>query len=80
MERILRGVLQESMDRCNGRRDITEILLKTALNTIQSINQSIVVWERASSQAKVAITPWIHEVIATLACEDEERVTVWKLL
>ena len=29
--------LQESMDRC----DITEILLKTALNTIQSINQSI---------------------------------------
>ena len=32
--------LQESMDRCTGRRDITEILLKTALNTIQSINQS----------------------------------------
>ena len=34
--------LQESMDRCTGRRDITEILLKTSLNTIQSINQSIV--------------------------------------
>ena len=32
--------LQESMDRCTGRCDITEILLKTALNTIQSINQS----------------------------------------
>ena len=31
--------LQDSMDRCNGCRDITEILLKTALNTIQSINQ-----------------------------------------
>ena len=28
--------LQESMNRCTGRRDITEILLKTALNTIQS--------------------------------------------
>ena len=25
------------MDRCTGRRDITEIPLKTALNTIQSI-------------------------------------------
>ena len=29
---------QESMDRYNGCRDINEILLKTALNTIQSIN------------------------------------------
>ena len=29
------------MDMCTSRRDITEILLKTALNTIQSINQSI---------------------------------------
>ena len=27
--------LQESMDRCYGSNDITEILLKTALNTIQ---------------------------------------------
>ena len=27
---------QESMDRCTGRRDVTEILLKTVLNTIQS--------------------------------------------
>ena len=33
--------LQESMDKCTGRRDITEILLKTALNTIQSINQML---------------------------------------
>ena len=30
--------LQESMDRCIGLRDITEILLKTALNAIQSSN------------------------------------------
>ena len=29
--------LQESMDRCTGRRDITKILLKAALNTIQPI-------------------------------------------
>ena len=27
--------IQESMDRCTGHSDITEILLKTALNTIQ---------------------------------------------
>ena len=32
--------LQESMDRCTGHCDITEMLLKTALNTIQSISQS----------------------------------------
>ena len=32
--------LQESMHRCTGRRDITEILLKTALSIIQSIIQS----------------------------------------
>ena len=30
--------LQESMGRCNGRRGITETQLKTASNTIQSIN------------------------------------------
>ena len=29
------------MDRCNGRHDVTEILVKTALNTIKSINQSL---------------------------------------
>ena len=29
--------LDESMDRCADRRDLTEILLKAALNTIQSI-------------------------------------------
>ena len=30
--------LQENMDRCTGSRNITEILLKTALNTIRSNN------------------------------------------
>ena len=34
--------IRESMDRCTGRRDITEILLKTALSTIQSIHTYIV--------------------------------------
>ena len=33
--------LQESMDRCTGHRNITKILLKMMLITIQSINQSI---------------------------------------
>ena len=33
--------LQESMDRCTGRCDITEIRLKMALGTILAINQSI---------------------------------------
>ena len=31
--------LQESMDQCTGGHDIIEILLKTALNIVQSINQ-----------------------------------------
>ena len=52
LDRILCGVLvkefQESVDRCNGSRDITEILLKTALNTIQSINQSSSLLSRRS--------------------------------
>ena len=30
--------LQESMNRCSGRYDITKILLKTALHTIQLIH------------------------------------------
>ena len=30
--------IQESVGSCTGRRDITEIYLKTALNTIQLIN------------------------------------------
>ena len=30
--------LQESIDSCTGFRDLTEILLKTTLNSIQSIN------------------------------------------
>ena len=31
--------LKESMDRCTGRCGITEILSKTALNTMQAINE-----------------------------------------
>ena len=45
LERILCKVvvkeLHGSIDRCTGRYYITEILLKTACNTRQSINQSI---------------------------------------
>ena len=32
---------EENMDRCTDHRDIIEILLKTALNTIKSINHII---------------------------------------
>ena len=43
LERIMCRVLikepQESMDRGTGRHDVTEILLKMAFNTTQSINQ-----------------------------------------
>ena len=43
LEGILRVVLvkklQESMDMCTGHRDITETLLKAALNTLQSLDQ-----------------------------------------
>ena len=36
--------LTESMERCTGQFEIAEILLKTALNTIQSINQPIMIY------------------------------------
>ena len=36
--------LQESMGRYTGCHDVTEILLKTALDTIQSINQHFEGW------------------------------------
>ena len=34
--------LQKNMDSCTGRRNITELLLERALNTIQSINREVV--------------------------------------
>ena len=37
-EHILKEI-QESIDRCTGHHDMTEITLKTALNTIQSSSQ-----------------------------------------
>ena len=54
----------ESMNRCTGRRDITEITLKTALSVIQSINQSvnqyntygkIVLLNKAEHEVKICI-------------------------
>ena len=38
---LVKKELQESIDRCTGRCDVTEILLKKALNTKQSNNQSV---------------------------------------
>ena len=60
--------LQESMDRCTSCRDLTEILLKTALKTKQSINQAnvsqVVEWVDQNHQFQtnilqkvVSITP-----------------------
>ena len=51
LERILCGILekkelQESMDRCTGRQDTTETTLKTALNTMQPINN----WSPCTAQ------------------------------
>ena len=37
-------VLQESMDRCTGRPHMIEILDKTALNTMQSVN--LISWQK----------------------------------
>ena len=45
--------LQESMDRCTGNHDITEILLKTALNTNQSCNQSVFQVKRFAMSLKL---------------------------
>ena len=45
--------LQESMDRCTGRLGITETLLKAALNTNQSINQSILSIYRPAKLTKI---------------------------
>ena len=36
---LVKKKIQDSMDRCTGCHEITEILLKTMLNTTQSINQ-----------------------------------------
>ena len=56
--------IQESMDRCTDCRDITEILLKTALNTIQLIIQSTVEFESVVSVSK------------SLKCVVRERVNL----
>ena len=42
------------MDRCTGRRDITETLLKAALNTIQSI-QSFNPWGSELTQPSFSV-------------------------
>ena len=44
--------LQESMDRCTGCRNLTEIWLKMELNTIQVINQSFLTCIRGERQKK----------------------------
>ena len=41
------------MDRCTDHHDITEILLKKALNTIQSVNQLIPIYTLKPSEILV---------------------------
>ena len=57
--------LQETMDRCTGRRDITEILLKTALNNIQSINLTFsgMVGEYRPSVLKNITLTWVRAIL-----------------
>ena len=43
------NILQESMDRCTGRCDITETLLKRGLNTIQSTNNQEYIYLQRNS-------------------------------
>ena len=46
------------MDRCIGHRDITEILLKAALNTVQSINLwGMAVYMTDFKNASLSLTP-----------------------
>ena len=46
------------MDRCTGRTDISDVLLKTALNTIQSINQSHRLYSSHASEMRSEKSPF----------------------
>ena len=63
--------LQDSMDGCPGRSDITETLLKTALNNIkttysQSINQLSLFSMINTSYGDKICTPWLTQRIRIL--------------
>ena len=60
---------QESTDRCSCRRYIPEILLNTALNTIQSINQSV-----SLNFANMIIVILFKERNVTLTCKCQKRM------
>ena len=51
--------LQESMDRCTGRQGMTEILLKTAFNTIQSICRCLQMFKILMIR-KFVILAWVN--------------------
>ena len=55
--------LQESMDWCTGCRDITEILFKMVLNTIQSYNQQL--FKNTETRATISFK-MINEKICTI--------------
>ena len=56
------------MDRCTGCCDITEILLKMALNTLQSINQSI------NFRELMMVSESIHSSLITNNCLNDGYV------
>ena len=70
LERMLLKELQESMDRCTGRRDISEILLKTALNTIKSMSHFLSQYfcTRRSELLPVLVTLLFHKKLCTFPC------------
>ena len=67
------------MDRCIGRRNITEILLKMALNTIQSINLALNVYRGSPLNIENIVeqdTPVLPQVVELGHAPD--KIQVWK--
>ena len=61
------------MDRCTGRHDITEILLKTALNAVQSIiNQSLAIPVQEDWEHNVTVF-WQAATALTVLWSDSDR-------
>ena len=50
--------LQESMDRCTGHLDITEILLKTAIHIIQKSNHALICMQTRVAKQALGFVDW----------------------
>ena len=78
---------QESMDRCTGRRDITEILLNTTLNTIKSITIACMhyIITRSLKAKNFPYNSWFssYRLRLTILCTKNKicaRSRTWKVL